>query len=149
MALVSIRSGELLDKRRGGRLGTPLWGYSTAGGTIARRVDEVRTETSDIQKDIIMASMYILECADSSYYTGSTKDLIKRFAQHQRGEGANFTAKHLPVKLVYFEEYKRVSEAFCREKQIQHWSHAKKKALIEGRLADISKLAKKDFKKRK
>lgn len=62
---------------------------------------------------------YILQCADGSYYTGSTKDLDIRIAQHQSGEGANYTAKHLPVKLVYFEEYGRIDEAFYREKQIQ------------------------------
>ena len=59
---------------------------------------------------------YILECADGSYYTGSTKYLEKRIAQHQSGQGANHTRKHLPVKLVYFEEYSRIDEAFYREK---------------------------------
>ena len=63
--------------------------------------------------------MYILECANGQYYTGSTKDLEVRLYQHQNGEGANFTKKHLPVKLVYFEEYERIDEAFYREKQIQ------------------------------
>ena len=48
--------------------------------------------------------MYILKCANGQYYTGSTKNLERRLAQHQAGEGANFTRKHLPVKLVYFEE---------------------------------------------
>ncbi len=52
--------------------------------------------------------MYILKCADESYYTGSTKDLELRFAQHQAGEGANHTRKRLPVELVYFEEFQRI-----------------------------------------
>ena len=37
--------------------------------------------------------MYILECADGSYYTGSTTDLELRLQQHQSGEGANHTEK--------------------------------------------------------
>ena len=63
--------------------------------------------------------MYILECADGSYYTGSTKYLEKRLAQHQAGEGANHTKRHLPVKLVYYEEFQRIDHAFYREKQIE------------------------------
>jgi len=74
--------------------------------------------------------MYILECADGSYYTGSTKNLPRRLWQHQNGLGANHTAKRLPVKLVYAEAFDRVVDAFDREKQIQKWSRAKKEALM-------------------
>jgi len=74
--------------------------------------------------------MYILKCADESFYTGSTKDLERRLAQHQNGEGANYTRKRLPVKLVYTEEYERIDAAFYREKQVQGWSRAKKEALM-------------------
>lgn len=76
--------------------------------------------------------MYILECADGSYYTGSTINLERRLQQHQDGEGANHTKKHLPVHLVYYEEYTRIDHAFYREKQVQGWSRRKKEALIEG-----------------
>jgi putative endonuclease len=85
--------------------------------------------------------MYILECCDGSYYTGSTIDLVRRLAQHQAGEGANHTRKRLPVKLVYFEEYSRIDEAFYREKQIQGWSRKKKEALINGQPELLPKLA--------
>jgi putative endonuclease len=78
----------------------------------------------------MQAFVYILECANGKYYTGSTKNLERRLAEHESGEGANFTKKHLPVKLVYFEEYDRIDTAFYREKQIQGWSRAKKEALI-------------------
>ena len=77
-----------------------------------------------------MPYMYILECADGSFYTGSTKDLPRRLWQHQNGLGANHTTKRLPVKLVYAEHYDRVADAFDREKQVQGWSWAKKIALI-------------------
>lgn len=56
--------------------------------------------------------MYILQCGNGLYYVGSTKNLKKRLAQHQLGEGANFTRKHLPVKIVYFENFDRIEEAF-------------------------------------
>lgn len=86
--------------------------------------------------------MYILLCANGSYYTGSTIDLERRLAQHQNGEGANHTKKFLPITLVYYEEYQRIDNAFYREKQVQGWSRKKKEALIEGNSALLPKLAK-------
>lgn len=94
-----------------------------------------------------MAYMYILKCSNGTYYTGSTRNLRKRINEHQAGLGANYTRKHLPVELMYFEEYQSVKQAFEREKQIQGWSHTKKEALIEGRISDLPKLAKKVFRK--
>ena len=85
--------------------------------------------------------MYILECCDESYYTGSTTNLELRLAQHQSGEGANHTKKRLPVKLIYFEEFERIDEAFYREKQVQGWSRSKKEALIKGMPGELHKLA--------
>ncbi|GIL22126.1 MAG: hypothetical protein BroJett042_06390 [Bacteroidota bacterium] len=86
--------------------------------------------------------LYILVCADGSYYTGSTNNLELRLAQHQSGEGANHTKKHLPVKLVYFEEFQRIDEAFYREKQVQGWSRKKKLALIKGEYDKLPQLSK-------
>ncbi len=85
--------------------------------------------------------MYILRCSNGSYYTGSTKYLDRRLQQHQNGEGANFTRKHLPVELVYYEEFQRIDEAFYREKQVQGWSRNKKEALINSELGKLLKLA--------
>jgi putative endonuclease len=85
--------------------------------------------------------MYILECADGSYYTGSTTNLLFRLAQHQNGEGANHTKKRLPVKLVYLEEYSRIDFAFYREKQVQGWNRKKKQALINGEQVKLPELA--------
>ena len=78
-----------------------------------------------------MPYMYILECADGSYYTGSTWDLERRLFEHQSGVGARHTAKRLPVRLVYCEYYGRITDAYHREKQVQGWSRRKKQALIE------------------
>jgi putative endonuclease len=86
--------------------------------------------------------MYILECADKSYYTGSTKYLELRLLQHQNGEGANHTKNRLPVKLVYFEEFDRIYHAFYREKQVQGWSREKKEALINGQFEKLPLLSK-------
>ncbi|NOS88216.1 MAG: GIY-YIG nuclease family protein [Methylococcaceae bacterium] len=79
-----------------------------------------------------MPYIYILECSDKSYYTGSTWNLDKRLCEHQNGLGAKHTAKRLPVKLLYCEECDRIEDAYTREKQIQGWSRKKKEALIAG-----------------
>lgn len=76
--------------------------------------------------------VYILQCNDGSYYTGSTKNIEMRLRQHENGQGANHTRKHQPVKLVFVEQFERIDEAFAREKQIQGWSRKKKEALIDG-----------------
>ena len=86
-------------------------------------------------------TMYILKCANDMFYTGSTKNLERRLKQHQCGEGANFTKKHLPVELVYSEIFERIDWAFYREKQIQGWSHKKKEALINGDLEKLKELS--------
>ena len=88
-----------------------------------------------------MPYMYILECADGSYYTGSTKDLERRLLEHQNGLGANHTAKRLPVKLVFCEECDRIDDAFYREKQVQGWSRKKKEALMASDYNQIHLLA--------
>ncbi len=94
-----------------------------------------------------MAWMYILECADSSYYVGTTRNLERRIAQHSSGLGSRYTSGRLPVKLVYAEEYDRISDAYCREKQVQNWSRAKREALINENYEMLPPLAKKKFRK--
>ena len=85
--------------------------------------------------------VYILKCSDGTYYTGSAKDLEIRLQQHQNGKGANYTARRLPIKLLYFEEYQRIDEVFYREKQVQGWSRKKKEALITQKSDNLPKLS--------
>jgi putative endonuclease len=96
-----------------------------------------------------MAWMYILECADGSYYVGSTRNLEQRIFQHQQGLGAKYTSNRLPVKLVYGEEYDRIDDAYGKEKQVQGWRRVKREALINGAPELLPVLAKKVFDKRK
>ena len=85
--------------------------------------------------------VYILECSDGSFYTGSTNNLDYRLTQHKAGDGANYTKKRLPVKLIYFDHFQYVSDAFDREKQLQGWSRAKKLALIKNQNEDLHDLS--------
>ena len=85
--------------------------------------------------------MYIVECSNGAFYTGSTRDLEERIEEHNIGEGANFTRKHGPVELIYYEEFDWIDDAFNREKQVQGWSRKKKEALIKGNTEDLNLLS--------
>ena len=89
------------------------------------------------------AWVYILRCADDSYYTGHTTNLEKRLAEHQAGEGSNWTRYRLPVELVFSQEMPDKHQAFLAERQVKKWSRGKKEALISGDWDMLHWLAKK------
>ncbi len=84
---------------------------------------------------------YLLRCGDGRYYTGHTDALEPRVAQHQAGKGSDYTARRLPVTLVWSEVFGSRYEALSAERQIKGWSRAKKEALIAGDWARVSELA--------
>lgn len=76
--------------------------------------------------------VYMLRCADDSYYVGHTDDLERRIASHQAGEIDGYTKKHGPVELVWSQETATRAEALEAERRIKGWARAKKEALIRG-----------------
>ncbi len=90
--------------------------------------------------------VYILLCADETYYTGVTSNLEQRFQRHQSGYYPNsYTSSRRPILLVFFAEFTDIRVAIKKEKQIKKWSKAKKKALIDGNFGKLVNLAKKKF----
>jgi predicted GIY-YIG superfamily endonuclease len=73
------------------------------------------------------AWVYILECTDGSYRTGSTTDLETRIAKHQAGFYGGYTAARLPIKLVWSAEFPEIKQAIMVEWQIKGWSTKRKK----------------------
>ena len=95
-----------------------------------------------------MPFVYMLRCADGSYYVGSTRAALDhRLWQHSTGNGCRYTSTRLPIELVLAEEYARVDEAYAREKQIQGWSRKKREALISGNYEDLVGLSRKTFRR--
>jgi putative endonuclease len=92
-----------------------------------------------------MPWIYILQCSDGTYYVGSTTNLEYRLWQHNQGQGSKYTAKRLPVKLVYQAEFQTIEEAYQREKQVQNWSRKKREALIRGDYDELPRLSRKKF----
>ena len=86
-------------------------------------------------------SVYILRCADNSYYTGHTDNLEDRIAKHKTGEIEGYTSTRLPVMLVFSEDFPTREEALACERQIKGWSRNKKEALMRGDWAEVSRLA--------
>jgi predicted GIY-YIG superfamily endonuclease len=85
---------------------------------------------------------YILHCHGGKFYTGHTDDLERRIGQHQAGTFPGFTSEHLPVKLVWSQEFQTRYEALTAERQIKGWGRPKKMALIRGDWDLVSRLAK-------
>jgi len=85
--------------------------------------------------------VYILRCADGSYYTGHTDSLESRVAAHDTGEFPGYTHTRRPVRLVYAEGFYSREEALASERQIKGWRRAKKEALIKRDWEKLEKLA--------
>jgi predicted GIY-YIG superfamily endonuclease len=95
-----------------------------------------------------MPFVYILKCADGSYYTGSTTDLELRMVQHQTGYFKGYTSSRLPVELVWQQDFATEHEAFVCERQIKGWTRAKKEALIHRDFEAIHEIVKQERKQR-
>jgi len=85
--------------------------------------------------------VYILRCADGSYYTGHTDNLERRIGQYQVGECAGYTVTRRPLELAWSQECATREEALSAERQIKGWSRRKKEAMMRGDWAEVSRLA--------
>jgi putative endonuclease len=90
----------------------------------------------------VSAWVYILRCADGSFYAGSTRDALEvRMAQHDAGTFGGYSAKRRPVALVFSQYFEHIADAIEAERQIKGWSRAKKEALIAGDFERLRALA--------
>ena len=77
-----------------------------------------------------MFYVYIIRCADGSFYCGYTTDVEKIFEKHKSGKGAKYTRSHLPLEIVYIEEFESKSDALKRECEIKSMTRSQKEKLI-------------------
>lgn len=78
-----------------------------------------------------MYYVYILQCADTTFYVGSTNDIAKRLVTHNAKKGAKYTRGRTPVALRYSESFETKGEALKREAEIKGFSRAKKLLLTK------------------
>ena len=87
--------------------------------------------------------VYMLKCADKTYYTGFTNDLDRRLSEHQEGYNPkSYTHNRRPVELVFFETFNDPNNGIAFEKKIKKWSQKKKEALINKKWERLKELAK-------
>jgi putative endonuclease len=88
--------------------------------------------------------VYIVECADKTYYTGITNDVDRRVEEHNSGLYlTSYTYSRRPVVLRYFERFQDVTQAIDFEKQVKGWCRKKKEALFIEDWHEIKRLTKK------
>jgi putative endonuclease len=88
------------------------------------------------------AYVYILLCADESYYTGTAgQSLEQRVAEHNAGRYDGYTPTRRLLTLVFSQWFERITDAIAAERQIKGWSRAKKEALIRGDFEALQILA--------
>ncbi len=95
-------------------------------------------------------TVYMLRCADGSFYTGLTRRPVEeRLGEHNSGLIDGYTAGRRPVELVWSEEFHHATDAIAAERRIKKWSRRKKIALIERDWEALKQAAKKDFKRQR
>lgn len=87
--------------------------------------------------------VYVVECSDSSYYTGITNDLERRILEHNNGTDVrSYTFTRRPVILKYYVQFTDVQQAIAFEKQLKGWSRRKKEALFREDWDELKLLSK-------
>lgn len=77
--------------------------------------------------------MYVLECADGTYYTGYTNDLEKRITTHNAGKGAKYTRARRPVHCIYFETFESKHDAMSAEYHFKQLTRKQKEKFLATR----------------
>jgi predicted GIY-YIG superfamily endonuclease len=80
------------------------------------------------------AFIYILRCADRTFYIGMARNVAHRLKVHNLRKGAKYTRSRLPVKVIYQEGPMSIGRALSREYQLKQLTREKKQAFIAGRL---------------
>ena len=75
-------------------------------------------------------TVYMLECADTSLYTGITLNLERRLAEHAKGKGAKYTKHRGPFTVVFTERQETRGQALKREAAIKSMKRKAKLGLI-------------------
>jgi putative endonuclease len=102
----------------------------------------MRTESEECGDRMVEgAFLYILRCADGSFYIGTTRTTLEiRIAQHNAGTLGGYTATRRPVTLVFSQWFDRITDAIDNERKLKKWSRAKKEAFVRGDLTALRQL---------
>jgi putative endonuclease len=81
---------------------------------------------------MINAWVYIISNFNrTTFYIGVTNNIERRILEHKSGIGSVFSSKYKLTILLYFEEFRLISDSIKREKQIKNWHRKWKINLIK------------------
>ena len=140
--IVSVVKGKARPKSKGAG-----WGISESAKKHPERMKRQAGLSGKWEQ--AMGWVYILKCADGSYYVGSTTNLELRLSGHQMGvDPCAYTCSRRPLQLVWRRQCATILEAFQFEQQIKGWSRAKKEALVRGDWEEIHCIVQRERRKR-
>lgn len=113
-------------------------GRKKAGGRTAGRKKAAKKTAGKRYRELLKnypvvyepSFVYLLRCADGTYYCGYSNDIEKRLAAHNAGRGAKYTKARRPVELVYSERFETKGDALRREYAVKQLTRAGKEALV-------------------
>ena len=73
----------------------------------------------------------MVQCADATYYIGSTNNLESRIKLHNAGNGAKYVRGKGPVRLVYAKEYRYYKNVLHAERNLKKLTRSQKEMLIK------------------
>jgi putative endonuclease len=115
---------------------------ATNNSKVSNTIDVIFVKNKTMRR-LKLLYVYILKCADGSYYTGITHDMDQRLEQHNQGTNEDsYTYVRRPVELVFCEMFNNYRLAIEWEKRLKGWSRKKKEALINGNWDKLKELSK-------
>ncbi len=86
--------------------------------------------------------VYILRCADNTYYVGLAREgLDRRLADHHSGRYRGYTHSRRPIELAWSADFLWLKDAIACERRLKGWRREKKEALIRGDYGALPGLA--------
>ncbi len=83
--------------------------------------------------------VYMIRCADGTFYTGISTDVARRFEEHASGspKSAKYVRGRAPLELIYSKEVGTQSEATIEERRIKRLAKSQKVKLLEVKLSGL------------
>jgi putative endonuclease len=122
----------MLDRMRVGRGIERSCERQNVASSIERRPAALRGPLRAPVQSTVVHCVYIVRCADGTFYTGYARDPDARAKAHNSGRGARYTSGRRPVTLVHVERFRSLGKALRREHELKQWTRAEKIALVEG-----------------
>lgn len=111
-----LETNILHDKKLLSSLKQSILQEAVQGKLVPPVCRQARQNPKDLPADTSKYYVYVIKCSDGTLYKGFTNNLKKRYEEHEKGIGADWTRKNKPDYLIHYEIYNTKEEAIKREK---------------------------------